>query len=186
MEATMRDAVAIREPLPDAAEGVRRARAAGTDFIGAFWIARNSDGVRWVAAQDEHSACNFVPTWLSLPLSDRQLEGFRDKHLRWHLCPGFRPSVLVRVRGQFNRTWPSAGRALGASIANRIQDIAKLRDGQVRSESGRRILAGRLEGALACVRVGPVLRPAVLLAPASSINPAISSVRACPTLGMSL
>jgi hypothetical protein len=55
-------------------------------------------------------------------------------------------------------------RALRARIADRAQHVSDRSDGSVWGDAVRRIPSGCRESALAGVRVGPVLHPAVLFA----------------------
>ncbi len=59
-----------------------------------------------------------------------------------------------------------AGRLLAfrAGIAGRIQDLADFGDSLIRRQAVRWDLPGDIQGVLARMRIGPVLRPAVLLA----------------------
>jgi hypothetical protein len=52
----------------------------------------------------------------------------------------------------------------GAGVADRVEDIADFGDGLVWRRAGGRILKGGGECAIAGIRVGAILHPAVLLA----------------------
>jgi hypothetical protein len=56
------------------------------------------------------------------------------------------------------------GRTLGARVADRVEDVSNFGNGFFQRNSGRRIPARDVKGALAGVRVGTVLHPAVFLA----------------------
>jgi hypothetical protein len=57
-------------------------------------------------------------------------------------------------------------RGIRAGVADRAEHVFDRGDCCLRGDAGRRILASNEKGALARVRIGPVLHPAVLLASA--------------------
>jgi hypothetical protein len=58
----------------------------------------------------------------------------------------------------------SLRRALGASVADGIQNLPELSYGGVRREVGWWVLPGDFDGMIASVRIRPILGPAVILA----------------------
>ena len=102
-------------------------------------------------AASEDSSCQpgAVHTWPFATFSSAaQFGGYRS-------TTDIHPGLLV-MRG--------LGRTVRAGVSDRAEDIFERRDGFIRCHAGRRIPACDVERALAGVRVGAVLHPAVLLA----------------------
>jgi hypothetical protein len=72
--------------------------------------------------------------------------------------------VAAPGRGRPPATSIFVGRAVRARVSDRVQHVSDCDSRCLRRDPGRRILAGDFEGALAGVRVGAILHPAVLVA----------------------
>jgi hypothetical protein len=94
----------------------------------------------------------------AIPCAD--YTGARDPSRRGQL----EEHVAASGRGRPPATSIFVGRALRARVSDRVQHVSDCDSRCLRRDPGRRILAGDFEGAVAGVRVGAILQPAVLLA----------------------